>query len=53
MGIGLGLIIYFLLGWIMSKSDEKKARNQIKKDLQPTKCPICETQLYKGENIIS
>ena len=52
LGIALVAIIYFLIGFAVIKKNPSKSKNVVKR-VQTVKCPVCQSQLYQGENIIS
>lgn len=55
MGAAAALIIALLL-WIIrssKKTKENSKKSSAGKNLQPVKCPICQTSLFVGENIYS
>ncbi len=52
IGIASVVIIALLIG-IYLKNKKSKTKAKSSKHLQPVKCPICQTSLYVGENIIS
>lgn len=51
-GICCVIIIAFLLAVLKARQEQKKAA-QKKRQLKSVKCPICNSELYVGENIIS
>lgn len=52
IGIAVCVIIALLAG-IYKFQQKQKLKSGKKKILQPVKCPICQSSLYKGENLIS
>lgn len=52
MGIA-SVIILVLAGIIYRSLNPQSNRNSRNKAIQPVKCPICQSNLFVGENIIS
>ena len=54
MGLAVCVIIA-LICWYISYNNRRKNQNRAKnaKNLQPVKCPLCDTSLFVGENLIS
>ena len=48
-------VIITLICWYVSYNKKKKKHKKIKnsRNLQPVKCPLCDTSLFVGENLIS
>lgn len=54
LGIACVVIFILLAGiFIYLKNKNKSQNSRTKKDLQQVKCPLCQTPLFVGENIIS
>lgn len=51
-GICIVIIIALLLAYYRYTQNQK-IKDEKKKNLQPVKCPICNSDLYVGENLIS
>ncbi len=51
-GISL-VIIAALLAAIYKYNQEQKIKAERQKQLKPVKCPVCNSDLYVGENLIS
>lgn len=48
------VVIIALIVWIIKYNDKlKKQRQASEKKLMPVKCPVCNSDLYVGENLIS
>ena len=54
MGLAVCIIIA-LIYWYISFNNRRKKQKSAKnsKNLQPVKCPLCDTSLFVGENLIS
>ena len=54
MGLAVCVIIA-LICWYISYNNRRKNHKKIKnsRNLQPVKCPLCDTSLFVGENLIS
>ena len=54
MGLAVCVIIA-LIYWYISFNNRRKKQKSAKnsKNLQPVKCPLCDTSLFVGENLIS
>ena len=46
-------IIIALIAWYIKYTNSKNQKNTRQKNLQPVKCPLCDSNLFVGENIIS
>ena len=47
------VIIIALLYAVLKYRQEQKKVSQKKRQLKPVKCPVCNSELYVGENLIS
>lgn len=52
IGICVIVIVALLIGIAKYKQMQKESQKK-KKNLQPVKCPVCNSSLYVGENLIS
>lgn len=52
MGAACAVIIALIV-WYIKYTQKISSKNKQTKILQPVKCPLCESNLFKGENIIS
>lgn len=52
MGVA-AVVIILLLRAILKYNQAQKEKYAKKKNLKPVKCPVCSSDLYVGENIIS
>lgn len=52
MGIAICVIIA-LIAWILKYYQKLNTKSTKTKAVQPVKCPICDSSLYVGENLIS
>ena len=50
---GAVCVIIALIAWYIKYSNSKNQKNTRQKNLQPVKCPLCDSNLFVGENIIS
>ena len=46
-------VIIALIFWIMRYQNMSKLQNKKKRAVQPVKCPLCDADLFVGENLIS
>ena len=46
-------VIIALIVWYIKYFNKKNQKTTRQKNLQPVKCPLCDSNLYVGENIIS
>ena len=53
IGIAAAIITALLIGIYVHLQNKKSQKNKKSKILQPVKCPVCNSSLYVGENIIS
>ena len=53
IGITAAIITALLIGIYVHLQNKKSQKNIKSKILQPVKCPVCNSSLYVGENIIS
>ena len=51
-GLAVGVLIALLLG-ITWYNKQKKASPKKERNLIPVCCPVCDSELYKGENLVS
>lgn len=47
------VVIIILLRFIIKYLNKQNSRNSKSKNLQPVKCPLCNSSLFIGENLIS
>lgn len=47
------VVIIILLRFIIRYLNKQNSRNSKSKNLQPVKCPLCNSSLFIGENLIS
>ena len=46
-------VIIALIAWYIKYFNKKNQKSTRQKNLQPVKCPLCDSNLFVGENIIS
>jgi len=47
------VVIIALIGWMSSSINKNKNISDSKRAIQSVKCPVCQSSLYVGENLIS
>lgn len=53
LGAAVCVIIAFIFWFFKYSFNRKKIKTKRSETLQPVKCPLCETSLFTGENLIS
>ena len=52
MGVAVYVIIALIV-WYIKFFNKQNQKNTRQKAMQPVKCPLCDSNLFVGENIIS
>lgn len=50
---GAVCVIIALITWYVRYTQKQNEKNSKKRPMQPVKCPLCDSSLFVGENLIS